>query len=547
MSNSYKSDSESLVGQSVGDFELLRRLGSGGMAEVYLAEQKSLVAGEVVLRRNVALKILRRNLSNDDSYVKRFHREAQAVAGLVQSNIVQIYEVGESEGVHFIAQEYVRGRNLNQYLNRFGAVEPEMAVNVLKQTGMALQKASEMGVIHRDIKPENIMLSTNGEVKVADFGLARINDQRVQQDLTQIGITMGTPLYMSPEQVEGNAVDPRSDIYSLGITVYHMLVGEPPFSGENALAIAVRHVKDEAKPLQQLRPDVPVELCEIVHRMIAKAPDNRVQSATELLKELRNVQVSENVDWDEIALRLASDEPEHRNLAGRMEATRQLQAVMSGQVQNWWRKPIVLAALGLLTLCGMGLGYGLAQQSEPSDLLGVEIETQPDEAGIERQETIEAQYREARWSMMAANASTGESTSAALETAALNYQAVLDFHPVPSDADSEEYYTTKYFHLLSRQQLGEIFWLQNDWFAANEQFKLLKNEPGTFQIFRLHGLIGNAMYLDEVERDELETLQVLKQLDSEMQDQQFYLLNEFFSDQLTSLYNKYPYEDGLRF
>ena len=246
-------------------------------------------------------------------------------------------------------------------------------------------------------------------------------------------------------------------------------------------------------------------------------------------------------------MRLASDEPEHRNLAGRMEATRQLQAVMSGQVQNWWRKPIVLAALGLLTLCGMGLGYGLAQQSEPSDLLGVEIETQPDEAGIERQETIEAQYREARWSMMAANASTGESTSAALETAALNYQAVLDFHPVPSDADSEEYYTTKYFHLLSRQQLGEIFWLQNDWFAANEQFKLLKNEPGTFQIFRLHGLIGNAMYLDEVERDELETLQVLKQLDSEMQDQQFYLLNEFFSDQLTSLYNKYPYEDGLRF
>ena len=127
MSNSYKSDSESLVGQSVGDFELLRRLGSGGMAEVYLAEQKSLVAGEVVLRRNVALKILRRNLSKDDSYVKRFHREAQAVAGLVQSNIVQIYEVGESEGVHFIAQEYVRGRNLKQYLNRFGAVEPAVS------------------------------------------------------------------------------------------------------------------------------------------------------------------------------------------------------------------------------------------------------------------------------------------------------------------------------------------------------------------------------------------------------------------------------------
>lgn len=546
MSNPSKNETVSLVGQSVGDFDLLRRLGSGGMADVYLAEQKSMVAGEVVLRRNVALKILRRDLSNDQSYVKRFHREAQAAAGLIQSNIVQTYEVGESEGVHFIAQEYVRGRNLKQYLNRFGAVEPEMAVNVLRQTGMALQKAGEMGVIHRDIKPENIMLSTSGEVKVADFGLARINDQRTQQDLTQIGITMGTPLYMSPEQVEGNAVDPRSDIYSLGITVYQMLAGKPPFEGENALAIAVQHIKDEAQPIQQLRPDVPIELCDLIHRMMAKEPSGRVQSATELLKELRKIKISENVDWDEIALRLASDESEHRNLSGRLAATRQLQAVMRGQLRSWWRKPLVIGSLGLLTLCGIGLGLGLANQADPVDPLTVEIDTQPDEAGIAKQETVELQYREARWSMMAANASSGETNSNATETAALNYQAVLDFHPVPADADSEEYYTTKYFHLLARQQLGEIYWLQNNWYAANEQFKLLKNEPGTFQIFRLHGLIGNAMYLDLVE-DELSALQVLKQLDSEMQDQQFYLLNGFFSDQLTAMYNKYPYQDGLRF
>ena len=544
MPDSSHSDSICLVGQAVGDFDLLRRLGSGGMADVYLAEQKSIVAGEVVLRRNVALKVLRRDLSKDKSYVKRFHREAQAAAGLVQSNIVQIYEVGETNGIHYIAQEYVRGRNLKQYLNRFGAVEPAMAVNVLRQAGLALQKASEMGVIHRDIKPENIMLSTSGEVKVADFGLARINDQRGRQDLTQIGITMGTPLYMSPEQVEGSSVDPRSDIYSLGITLYHMLSGEPPFAGDNALAIAVQHVKEMAKPLQQSRPDVPNELCELIHRMIAKEPENRFQSATDLLKSVRKIQISENVDWDEIAMRLAGDESESPTTVGHLAATRQLQAVMRGHVKSWWRKPLVIGSMALLTLCGIGLGWALAKQQVPANPLVVEI--QADQAsGIEKKESVEEQYRAARWLLMAANARTSDSN--AMSAAAKSYRAVIDFHEVPQDTESEEYYTTKYYHLLSRQQLGEIYWLQNEWFAANEQFKVLKNEPDTFQIFRLHGQIGYAMYLDEVERDELGALQILKQLESEMQDQEYYLLNKFFAEALTSLYNKYPYQDGLGF
>ena len=177
-----------LSGLVLGEYQLLRRLGQGGMAFVYLALQKS-------LQRKVALKVLKADLAEDETYVKRFEREAQAAAKLTQGNIVQIYEVGHAEGYHFIAQEYVAGRNLRQYIGRHGAVEPVMAVNVLRQCSLALQKASETGVVHRDIKPENIMLSTKGEVKIADFGLARILERSGDQALTQVGVTMGTPLY----------------------------------------------------------------------------------------------------------------------------------------------------------------------------------------------------------------------------------------------------------------------------------------------------------------------------------------------------------------
>ena len=194
-----------LTGRTVADYRVLRRLGRGGMADVYLAQQVS-------LKRNVALKVLKPELARDSSYIQRFQREAQSAALLVQANIVQIYEVGEHEGLHYIAQEYVIGRNLREYIARNGAVKPVLAINVLRQSALALSKADQHNVIHRDIKPENIMLTPAGEVKVTDFGLARINNEEADNNLTQIGITMGTPLYMSPEQVEGQKIDIRSDI-----------------------------------------------------------------------------------------------------------------------------------------------------------------------------------------------------------------------------------------------------------------------------------------------------------------------------------------------
>ena len=262
----------------LGDLRLLRRLGRGAMAEVYLAEQCR-------LKRRVAVKILKPALAEDHTYLKRFEREAQAAASLVHANIVQIHEVGHAEGLHYIVQEYVAGLNLRQWISRYGPADLGRALSIMRQTASGLAKASDAGVVHRDIKPENIMLTPEGEVKVADFGLARLAGDTQATELTQVGMTMGTPLYMSPEQVEGKPLDSRSDLYSFGATCYQMLTGNPPFVADTALGVAVQHLKREPKPLESLRPDLPPALCRIVHKMLAKDPAGRWQSPRELLRE----------------------------------------------------------------------------------------------------------------------------------------------------------------------------------------------------------------------------------------------------------------------
>ena len=264
-----------LSGQQLGDYLILRRLGQGGMAEVYLAEQHS-------LQRQVAIKVLRPDLANHENYVQRFHNEARAAAALVHANIVQIYEVGCVDGLHFIAQEYVRGQTVKQLVGRVGPLEIPRVVSLLRQITAALNKAGQEQIVHRDIKPENILLMSSGEAKVADFGLARAIDP-AQLDLTQVGLTMGTPLYMSPEQVEGRSLDQRSDLYSLGVTAFFMLVGRAPFDGDTPLSVAVQHLQNPPPPLNDFRPDVPAALDKIVTQLLAKKPADRYSSAAELL------------------------------------------------------------------------------------------------------------------------------------------------------------------------------------------------------------------------------------------------------------------------
>jgi eukaryotic-like serine/threonine-protein kinase len=258
----------------------LRLLGQGGMGHVYLAEQVS-------LKRKVAIKVMRPDLAFNDISYQRFKAEAEAIAKVTHPNIVQVYALGEVDGLHYMALEYVEGRNLREYLNKKGTTDTALALSITRQVASALQRAAEIGIIHRDIKPENILLTKRGEVKVADFGLSRyLRGDQSDVNLTQTGMTMGTPLYMSPEQVQGLALDARTDIYSLGITCYQMLAGAPPFKGKNAFELATQHVSAAPKPLAEVRPDLPPDISAMVHKMMAKEASHRYQSCTDLLRDV---------------------------------------------------------------------------------------------------------------------------------------------------------------------------------------------------------------------------------------------------------------------
>jgi serine/threonine-protein kinase len=356
-----------LCGRELGDYLLLRRLGRGAMADVYLAEQRS-------LRRQVALKVLRTDLAGNANYLKRFHQEAQAAASLVHANIVQIHEVGQEDGYHFIAQEYVPGRNLGELIRREGPVDFRRAFTVMRQVAAALFKAGEQGIVHRDIKPENIMLGRTGEVKVADFGLARVYSGPAV-DLTQEGVTMGTPLYMSPEQIEGRPLDPRSDIYSFGVTCYHMLAGRPPFEGDTALAVAVKHLNHAPEQLENVRRDIPAGLARIVHKMLAKKPEDRYQSAQMLLHELRTLVAEEagqiwsgaSEEWTTSELLEISD--------ARVAATQRLDQLMRENTRLAPRRTsmwLITAACAACVFIGAGVAY-IARPQSPLQRIGSDV------------------------------------------------------------------------------------------------------------------------------------------------------------------------------
>jgi serine/threonine-protein kinase len=521
-----------LTGRSLGDYTLIRRLGHGGMADVYLARQAS-------LGRNVALKILKPELAHDNSYVKRFHREAQSAATLVQANIVQIFEVGACDGLHFIAQEYVHGRNLRQYLDRHGAVEPVMAINVLRQCSLALQKATAFSVVHRDIKPENIMISTTGEIKVTDFGLARINDDASRQALTQIGITMGTPLYMSPEQVEGRQLDSRSDIYSLGVTVYHTLAGQPPFEGENALAIAVQQVKDHAQPLTELRPDVPVELCQIVHRMMAKDPADRPQDPSSLLKELRKVKIDLDEDWDLLIEKLSTNETIHSPLAAtlshsKLAATQQLQQVMKGQIRSWWKSRSTLVSLVLASLASLLIGTLAGMQAVPEFPLNIEQSGHSPNGPnrIPKKKTIAEQYESAYWGTYA--------LSSVNDPRRADYWvAVLDNFPI-ENASGE--YLYKMYYRRAQERLGEVYLSQEKLDEALEIYDTFENNVELSEYFNVVGSAGKAIAYDLMSSEnfpgkEIEQEQKVRECLSRIGSRTD-LLNKFMREMIAEIRNR---------
>ena len=264
-----------LSGRTIGGYRFLHKLGSGGMADVYLAEQFS-------LNRRVAVKVLRPATLLHAEAVDRFAQEARAAAALIHGNIVQIHEVGCIEGVHFLAEEFVAGPSLRAWLKEQGPLGAEAVLSLLMQVAAALECAESGGVVHRDIKPENLLVTPRGEVKVADFGLARVLHDNLE--LTQTGMALGTPLYMSPEQSHGGKVDIRGDLYSLGATAYHLVTGQPPFRGTTGVAVALAHAKEPLELLRTVRPDFPVEVARVIERLLEKDKESRFQTSSELLE-----------------------------------------------------------------------------------------------------------------------------------------------------------------------------------------------------------------------------------------------------------------------
>jgi len=265
-----------VVGELIaGRYELEELVGSGGMSNVFRAHDR-------LLERTVALKILHEQYTRDEDYVERFRREARAVAQLTHPNIVTVIDRGEQDGRQFIVFEYVDGQNLKE-LSARGPLDAREAIGLALQVAHALSFAHARGLVHRDVKPQNVLLNDEGQAKVTDFGIARSLDVH---GVTQTGTVLGTSDYIAPEQARGQKVDPKTDIYSLGVVLYELLTGEVPFSGDNFVAVAMRHVSEPPPSVLERRPDCPVRVDLAIQRAMAKDPADRFASMDELCVEL---------------------------------------------------------------------------------------------------------------------------------------------------------------------------------------------------------------------------------------------------------------------
>ena len=281
-----------------GRYEIISLVGSGGMADVYNAVDNR-------LSRQVAIKVLKEEYSSDKNFVMKFRAEAQSVAGLSHPNIVNVYDVGEDEGLHYIVMELVEGITLKKFIERKGRLELKEAVGIAIQIAQGMEAAHTNHIIHRDIKPQNIIISKEGKVKVTDFGIAKA----ATSNTIAAGQAVGSVHYISPEQARGGYSDEKSDIYSLGITLYEMISGKMPFAADNTVSVALLHINEEAVPLRELDPEIPASIEKIVQKCMQKKPERRYLTATELIADLRKAVSEPEGDYVDFNQAVVTDSP----------------------------------------------------------------------------------------------------------------------------------------------------------------------------------------------------------------------------------------------
>ncbi|RJE90553.1 Stk1 family PASTA domain-containing Ser/Thr kinase [Paenibacillus sp. 1011MAR3C5] len=358
-----------MIGHDLGGrYEILTRIGGGGMALVYKAH-------DVLLNRNVAVKVLRQQFVNDEEFIRRFRREAQSAAALSHPNVVSIYDVGQEEDTHYIVMEYVEGSNLNEIIQERAPLQAEEAVRVAVQICDALDHAHQNHIIHRDIKPHNILIGNNGRVKVTDFGIARAVTSTT---ITQTGSVVGSVHYFSPEHAKGINTGEKSDLYSLGIVLYQMLTGKLPFLGESPISVALKHLQETFEDPREVNPHIPQSVENVILKAMRKNPSERYNSAHEMLLDLDTCLRPDRLNEPKATFSHFSD----------MEETRVMPAIRGGELSvtnhsyndrkepkpsatdtsvNWqeegerkgkgWKKPLIVVGVTLALLALIIIGF----------------------------------------------------------------------------------------------------------------------------------------------------------------------------------------------
>lgn len=369
-------------GQKINDrYEIIKMIGEGGMANVYLANDN-------ILERKVAIKVLRGDLSNDEKFIRRFKREALSVSNLSHPNIVEVYDVGEEDGNYYIVMEYIEGKTLKQLLQKRGALTLPEVIDIMSQLTDGLSHAHEAYIIHRDIKPQNIMIEDNGLVKITDFGIAMALNST---QLTQTNSVMGSVHYLPPEQANGKGSTIKSDIYSLGILMYELLAGSVPFKGDTAVEIALKHMKEKMPSIRKQNPTIPQSVENIVLKATAKNPKNRYDSVREMYNDLQTAMEKDNEkrlvyeypenDLEETKV-IAPITKESKKTIVDKPLDQEEDSTTSNEKDEKNKLPIILAIILLVILIVLAFVYLLISSN---DVKEVKV---PDVVGLETEEAI---------------------------------------------------------------------------------------------------------------------------------------------------------------